>query len=82
MSSRCFSAIKGASVSNLARRSAGNRGAKDACVSELASNGRSRAGDKGAEDRVAEHHKVDEGSGRSDQRDGGRPRLGACSAAH
>ena len=75
-------AAKGASVSNLARRSAGNRGAKDACVSELASNGRSRADDRGAGERAAERHKVDEGSGRSDQRDRGRPRFAACLAAH
>ena len=75
-------AVKGASVSNLARRSAGNRGAKDACVSELASNGRSRVGDRGAEERVAEHHKVDEGSRRSDHRERGRQRFAACSAAH
>ena len=75
-------AAKGASVSKLARRSHGNGGAKGACVSELASTGRSRAGDKGAEKRVAEHHKVDEGSGRSGQRAHGRQRFAACSAAH
>jgi hypothetical protein len=62
-------AAKGASVSNPARRSHGNGGAQGACVSELASNGPSRAGDKSAEKRVA-------------QRAHGRQRFAACSAAH
>ncbi len=75
-------AAKGASVSKLARRSHANGAAKGACVPEVTSSGRSRAGDKGAEQRVAEHHKVDEGSGRSGQRAHGRQRFAACSTAH
>jgi hypothetical protein len=75
-------AAQGASVSNHARRSHGNTGVKGACVFEFASNGRSRAGDKGAEKRVTEHHMVEEGSDRSDQRAHGRQPFTACSAAH
>jgi hypothetical protein len=81
---RAKGAAKGASVPDLPRRSHGNGASKGkgACVSELASDGQSRAGDKGAEKRVAEDHKVDERSGRPNRRADGRQRLAACSAAH